>query len=155
VEGILMMSTPVQTLHNVLGAAIYRDLPQIEYHDRDWTKWRALSKEEQLDAIKNNTVPGVMKTRRPREDDVEVYLFPQTWGSTALGYGGIGGSAMTTAYTVVVMNCNDVCVYFGASGFLAYKFNMRNLSTEGLDRFQNDLITHNIADCREYVKRYK
>lgn len=149
------MTGPIQVLHNVLGAAIYRDLPQIEYHDRDWVKWKALTKQEQLDAIKNNNVPGVMKSRRPREDELEVYLFPQTWGSTALGYGGIGGSAMTTAYTVVVMCINDVCVYFGASGYLAYKFNMRKLSIEGLDRFQRDLNTNNMADCREYATRYK
>lgn len=28
-------------------------------------------------------------------------VFPQTWASTALGFGGVGGSAMTIAYTTV------------------------------------------------------
>ena len=30
------------------------------------------------------------------------YVFPQTWGSTALGFGGCGGQAITEAYTTVV-----------------------------------------------------
>lgn len=35
----------------------------------------------------------------------KMYVFPQTWGSTALGFdykGGCGGQAMTEAYTTVV-----------------------------------------------------
>lgn len=31
-----------------------------------------------------------------------MYVFPQTWGSTALGFGGCGGQAITEAYTTVV-----------------------------------------------------
>ena len=31
-----------------------------------------------------------------------VYVFPQTWSSTALGFGGCGGQAITEAYTTVV-----------------------------------------------------
>lgn len=30
------------------------------------------------------------------------YVFPQTWSSTALGFGGCGGQAITEAYTTVV-----------------------------------------------------
>ena len=85
------MPNPIQVLHETLGAALYRDLPDIEYSDRDWSRWKVLSKEEQTEAIKNNNVPETKKTRRPHDEDVEVYLFPQTWGSTALGYGGVGG----------------------------------------------------------------
>ena len=121
------MPNPIQVLHETLGAALYRDLPDIEYSDRDWSRWKVLSKEEQTEAIKNNNVPETKKTRRPHDEDVEVYLFPQTWGSTALGYGGIGGSAMTSDYTVVVMLYNDVCVYFGRDQ-LAYRLNLLNCS---------------------------
>jgi hypothetical protein len=49
------------------------------------------------------------------------YSFPQLWGSTALGFGGIGGACMTTAQTVVVMTHDGVgkaAVYFG--GRFAY-----------------------------------
>ncbi len=31
-----------------------------------------------------------------------MYVFPQTWSSTALGFGGCGGQAITEAYTTVV-----------------------------------------------------
>jgi hypothetical protein len=50
--------------------------------------------------------------RRPMEDDVEVFHFVQTWGSTALGFGGIGGSSMTSAYTTVVLMDGSAAVYF-------------------------------------------
>lgn len=32
----------------------------------------------------------------------KMYVFPQTWDSTALGFGGCGGQAITEAYTTVV-----------------------------------------------------
>lgn len=31
----------------------------------------------------------------------EVFVFTQSWPSTALGFGGVGGSAITTKYTTV------------------------------------------------------
>ena len=35
-------------------------------------------------------------------EDYELYSFPQTWGSTALGFSGIGGQVVTSAYTTVI-----------------------------------------------------
>jgi hypothetical protein len=32
------MLNSITSLHRALSAAIYRDLPDIEYYDRDWTK---------------------------------------------------------------------------------------------------------------------
>ena len=32
----------------------------------------------------------------------KMYVFPQTWGSTVLGFDGCGGQAITEAYTTVV-----------------------------------------------------
>lgn len=47
------------------------------------------------------------------------YAFPQTWGSTSLGFDGIGGQAITRAQTVVVLSENGAAVvYFG--GRFAY-----------------------------------
>lgn len=62
-------------------------------------------------------------TENPRSsiDDFELYTFTQTWGSTTLGFGGIGGQAMTAArtYVLIPMNCNQKCfVYF--AGRFAY-----------------------------------
>lgn len=50
-------------------------------------------------------------------DDFEMYTFPQTWGSTSLGFGGMGGQAMTTAntYVFIPQYVNQKCfVYFGS-----------------------------------------
>lgn len=58
--------------------------------------------------------------------DFEMTMFKQTWGSTALGFGGIGGQAMTSAYTTVVIeNYSGWCgVFFGER--LAYKIKNPN-----------------------------
>jgi hypothetical protein len=49
---------------------------------------------------------------RPSVTDVEIYHFPQMWGSTALGFGGFGGAAMTTAYTTVIVCEKNAAVFF-------------------------------------------
>lgn len=57
----------------------------------------------------------------PRIDDFELHTFSQIWGSTALGFGGIGGQAMTTArtYVLIPLNVDQKCfVYF--AGRFAY-----------------------------------
>lgn len=57
-----------------------------------------------------------------RVDDFELHMFEQVWGSTALGFGGIGGQAMTTARTYVLIpqvDGEDFIVYF--AGKFAYK----------------------------------
>lgn len=47
-------------------------------------------------------------------DDLTWFSFPETWGSTALGFGGMGGAAMTTAQTYIVMaDLNEAYVYWG------------------------------------------
>lgn len=59
---------------------------------------------------------------KPTIDDFELYTFEQTWGSTALGFGGVGGQAMTSArtYVFVPVTCNQKCfIYF--AGRFAYK----------------------------------
>lgn len=62
------------------------------------------------------------KSPRPSIDDFELYTFTQTWESTALGFGGIGGCAFTEArtYVFVPVTCEQKCfVYF--AGRFAYK----------------------------------
>lgn len=39
--------------------------------------------------------------KRPELDDFKVYTFEQTWSSTALGFGGVGGQMFTDATTYV------------------------------------------------------
>lgn len=56
-------------------------------------------------------------------DDFDMFIFEQTWGSTALGFGGgIGGQKITAAntYVFIPITCNQNCfVYF--DGRFAYQ----------------------------------
>lgn len=140
-------------LHSALAQALYKDLPDILYTNRDWAAWRALSKEAQGVALKLNQVPQVQATRRPLEDDVEVIMFPQTWGSTALGYGGMGGAAVTSAYTVIVHDHNTYCVYFG-EGELAYLVKYSELTDSGKENLRLDMQSQHMADRQKSHSRY-
>ena len=140
-------------VHSALAQALYKDLPDISYTNRDWEAWRALSKEAQGVALKNNLVPMVQATRRHREDDVEVLMFPQTWGSTALGYGGMGGASVTSAYTVIVHDHNTYCVYFG-EGELAYQIKYSELTDAGKNHLRADIQSQHMADRQKSHSRY-
>ncbi len=91
-------------------SALAADLPTMEYDYRS------------PESKKRGTIEWKteVRLRRPDKRDVEAQVFPQTWGSTALGFGGMGGAAVTTAYTTVVyMNHRShACVYF--DGRFAY-----------------------------------
>lgn len=69
-------------------------------------------------------------------EGVSWYAFPQLWGTTALGFGGIGGQAMTTAQTIVVVAelKRVVVVYF--DGRFAYHKMMNEKLKEGLARMK-------------------
>lgn len=91
---------------------------------------------------KTNT--GQKLPRRPWEGNCDIHVFSQVWGSTALGFGGVGGQAMTNAWTVVVGGpTGDFCVYF--AGRLAYHIEKPN------DTFFHDLREqrmHAVAGAR-------
>ena len=82
----------------------------------------------------------------PTLDDFELYTFEQTWGSTALGFGGIGGQAMTSAttYVFIPMSVNQKCfVYF--AGRFAY-------AVDYSDKFMQDVLGCNVASVAESGK---
>lgn len=82
----------------------------------------------------------------PVLDDFEIYTFEQTWGSTALGFGGIGGQAMTSAttYVFVPVTCNQKCfVYF--AGRFAYAVNYSK-------EFMDDVLKCNMASVAKSGK---
>lgn len=113
-----------------MAHAAYEAFPEYKYKDRDWAKhdkWRStLSREEMKTAV----APAdcmIDKTRKHTFYDLTVYsMFVQTWGSTALGFGGIGGQAITSAYVCVIESnlVGGYAVYFG--GRLAYVINRPN-----------------------------
>lgn len=148
----MRLGTPFEALHEAMAAAAHRDMSEITYEDRDWEAWRALSKEDQSSAMKNNAIPTVTRIRRPMVDELEVIMFPQSWGSTALGYGGLGGAAMTSAYTIIISyHSTTYCVYFGR-GQLAYKLTWADMSPLGRDNFFKDVANRSMTDVRGSAK---
>ena len=117
------------------GMAVAKDLPDIEYE-------RKLPKK----GVAYNDLPTEKAVRRPFKDDLYVHSFPQTWGSTALGHGGVGGASMTTAQTTVVTDGQrrSAAVYFGT--MLAYVIVKPN------QRFFEDIRAENIAATGEHGK---
>jgi len=87
---------------------------------------------------------------KPCIDDFEIHIFEQTWGSTALGFGGIGGQAMTTAntYVFVPQAMEEKCyVYF--AGRFAY-------AVEYSREFMEDVVKQNVASVSskgKYIKK--
>lgn len=53
-------------------------------------------------------------------EDIDIHIVKQSWGSTACGWGGMGGSAMTDSYTVVITNVWYNVVFVFYRGKLAY-----------------------------------
>ena len=80
--------------------------------------------------------------------DCDVIDFDQTWGSTALGFGGMGGQMMTTARTYIIVYTNRAYVYFG--GRYAYKvpypFNKA---------FEDDMAKHSLASVVAFQKYWR
>jgi hypothetical protein len=69
-------------------------------------------------------------------------MFVQTWSSTALGFGGIGGQAFTSAYVCVIESnlLGQFAVYFG--GRLAYVIERPN------EKFMEDIASQRMVDAR-------
>lgn len=164
------LNNPVEAVAAALYAACLRDLPEIRYRDRDWEKHRkmldAMTREEKAAFYEREKQSGqaegcfIEKVRRPAPCDVHVAaMFPQVWGSTALGFGGIGGQAMTTAYTVVVESprAGTFAVYFGSSGRIAYLVPSHpdgGDHNEKLADFHADLAKTRLSDCAGAARRY-
>lgn len=79
-------------------------------------------------------------------NDFSVYIFEQTWGSTALGFSGMGGQAITTANTIVLIPINnnqDCFVYF--AGRFAY-------SVPYSDIFGDDVMNYSVVGVNQISK---
>ena len=136
----MMNENPVAKLSQCMGHAVYEGFPEFEYQDRDWSK-----------GYQENVEPVyITKKRKHLDYEVGVYaMFPQTWGSTALGFGGIGGQAITDSYTVVIESLQILgfCVYFG--GRFAYRIDKPN------DQFWKDIAEHTLSEVSGAQQRYE
>lgn len=118
----------IENLHSALAHAQYEGFGLIEYEDRDWNHYNKTREDKR-----------VTKTRRHGALDIEVYaMFAQTWGSTTLGFGGVGGQAMTTAYTIVLRSniLGEYCVYFGGR----FAYNIKRCNQKFLEHVANQQL---------------
>jgi hypothetical protein len=132
---------PISCLAECVAHAQYVGFSDIQYETRDWQVWRDTNGKE---------VRQILATRRPTTRDFVVHsMFTQTWGSTSLGHGGMGGAAVTTAYTVVLEchHTSEMLVYFGSQ--FCYKVNSRGAN---FALFVEDCRNHNLASKRESEK---
>lgn len=136
---MLNIKNPIENLHNALAHAVYEGFPTIKYEDRDWEHYRKTKEDKRI-----------IKFRKHLGYDVHVFsMFPQTWSSTALGFGGIGGQAFTSAYVIIVSSnygCG-YCVYF--DGLFAYQIKKPN------DKFFTDINVRSMADVKIAIKLYE
>lgn len=149
----MYLSNPLETLHHSLAHAAYEAFSQYHYKDRDWAKhdtWRSSIPRDQLKTAVAPDSCFVDKVRKHTPSDVTVNaMFPQTWGSTALGFGGIGGQAISSAYVCVLESnlVGEVAVYFG--GRLAYVIKRPN------NEFYADVRNTKMVDAKDGVAKYE
>ena len=130
---------PITDLADCIAHAQYEGFSSIEYENRNWEVYRETGDDVRIKSL-----------RRPTTREFGVYaMFPQTWGSTALGHGGMGGAAMTTAYTVVLecQHTQEFLVYFG--GQYCYKVSM---SSPNRLTFVEDCANHCLESKRKSGK---
>lgn len=136
-------------LQLALSHAKYVGFGDIEYEKIDFS---ALRNAESTDGLVEARQGKIKAFRQHEFHDIGVFaVFQQTWGNTALGHGGIGGSAITTAYTIVLesLRTGEYLVYFG--GRFCYRV---PLKSENLRVFIQDCHDHNLAGKSESGKYY-
>lgn len=136
---------PIFTLHQALASATHRDLKDVAYEtwDHDAARNQGMTPLQRAEARSDGTHPKKTAKRRPEIFETHVLMFSQLWGSTALGYSGLGGSAMTEAYTVVVQTREEACVYFGG-GRLAYRVTFDNMTTQQREMWEKFVSIHDL-----------
>ena len=82
----------------------------------------------------------IVKRIRTYGTEFEIYIFDQVWPSTALGFGGFGGSAMTRATTYVLVPQGEECAYVYFGDEFAYKVDKMT------EAFKKDLDGHALDD---------
>lgn len=150
-------NSPILTLHQAMASALLLDHQGIINASTDWEAVGRMDEALGGAAAKAhfaaNGYPLRQVVRRPSEEELKVVMFPQLWGSTSLGYGGLGGAAMSPAYTVLVTLDECTCVYFGG-GRLAYRVNLNQATAEQAHAWEQDIAARQVAGRRGAVGRY-
>jgi hypothetical protein len=153
-------TNPIETLASAMAHAAYEAFPEYKFKGRNWVKYQKwhdevfnkLSQDEKKKLYDEERRTGVHmgpadtqveKSRKHTFYDLTLYsMFPQTWGSTALGFGGIGGQAITSAYVSIIESnlLGQFAVYFG--GQLAYVIERPN------EKFMEDIARQQMVDAK-------
>jgi hypothetical protein len=148
------LSSPIDAVASAVHHAAHVALPDFHYLARDFDAWRHMDPKLAEEARRNNTIPEKEVVRRPRPDECEVHaMFAQTWGSTSLGFGGIGGAAMTPAYTVVISGPGGHFAVYWA-GRLAYVIDSEKQTPKQRQLFIDDLGNRWTKNVLEAVVQY-
>lgn len=124
---------PIQDYAESVMRALTVDLPNISYEFR-----------------RPGSTPDQTETRQRRPDfrDLrDIRSFIETWSSTALGFGGMGGAAMSSALTVVIICGNTIAVYW--QGRLGYTMPI----TGGVSDFMEELKNGHTLSRHEAWRR--
>lgn len=137
----MQLQNPVEPIAAAIHQACLRDSLPLKVAE---VKWEPRKDRPGMDRIET----GKFLDRRPEIYHMEVFaMFAQTWASTALGFGGLGGAAMTPAYTIIVIGPrHDFCVYFG--GRFAYRVEKAN------EAFFEDVKDRCMCKVAESESRY-
>jgi hypothetical protein len=150
----MQLSSPIDAVASAVHHAALVAFPDIHYRTRDYDAMKDWTSHERFDAVKANTAPEKDVVRRPDAWQCEIYaMFAQTWSSTALGFGGLGGQAMTPAYTVVVTGpSGHLAVYW--AGRFAYLIDPSKQTDTQREALWADLQRRTSAARREAGDRY-
>lgn len=150
---------PIEALASALHHAALAGLPTLVCEARDMAAFFTLPSDQRKAMHVKGQYPMRMVHRRPNANEcVVVAMFPQTWPSTALGFGGVGGRAVTDAYTTVVEcketpECRAWATYW--DGRFAYCVRQSLATPDQLQDWMHDLlIKHELASAAEAVRKY-
>jgi hypothetical protein len=153
------LANPLNDVAAAMHHAALIALPEVHYEIRDAEATRGWSREQYQEAqakesVREKAFPRKTVRRRPQVSQCRIAaMFPQLWGSTALGFGGVGGSACTWAYTCVVAGPEQhLAVYFG--GRFAYLLDPQAQSEEQKSAWEQDLAQFRTASREHAVTRY-
>jgi hypothetical protein len=141
------VENPIRDLHECMAHAQYQGFSDIEYASYDHEAMLNAKTPEARILAKEQRVKFA---RRPTTRDFCVFaMFAESWPSTALGHGGMGGSSMTDAYTII-LECNytsEFLVYFG--GQFCYRVGKRS---KNVDLFLQDCSNRRMKTLKESTK---
>lgn len=147
----MYLGSPIATLAQALHHAAFIALPDTQHMSRD-----TMAEAKHFKEHATHCDPIWVGTPvRPRADDQckVAAMFPQTWSNTALGFGGVGGQAISDAYTIVIEGPEgDQAVYFNAAP--AYLIRPSVQTKEQRTAWFKDLQQNQVASQMEAAARY-